>query len=194
MLSEVEEATLVERLVGFENLFKISVNSMKEFATKIAKFPVYENAIANFEAMFREIKIQIHNMDDSNKTMARQKQDLQHTINRYSLKMKVSSGGEPLPVASNENVKQEKGATKEFTQKVKDMDYVEAFLATMASLGFIFIIVGFFVTVASPIMWPILAIGVVMSFFGVGFYIWKKRGDEPRTQKPQTEKELTDNA
>ena len=181
MLSEVEETTLVERLVGFENLFKISVNAMKEFATKIAKFAVYENAVANFEKMKRELQIQIHNMDASNQLMARQKQDMQHTINRYSLKMKVSSGGEPYPTVSQRKTKEEKGSVTEIKTTLKNMDYTEVFLAVMAILGFMFVIFGGFATLASIEFLPILMCGVVMAFCGVGIYLWKKR-NEPQTK------------
>ena len=182
MLSEVEEAELVERLVGFEDLFKISVNTQKESATKLAKFVVYENAVKNFDEMKRQLRIQIHNMDESNKTMARQKQDLTHTLNRYSLKMKVSSGGEPLPTVPEKNINQENGAIKEVKQKINDLDYVEAFLAVLAILGLGCTIFGATLTAATASAWPLLVSGVLLIIVGVGGYMWKKR-NEPQTKK-----------
>ena len=193
-LSVTKEAQLVERSKVWEHLFRISTNALRTFSTKLAEYEVYVHTVANILEVKKNMETVIHRLEDDKGTNARDIQQLRDQVKMLTVPLRISPDREPFPQSIPRTVKEQNQSVKDLKRKVNDMDYTEAFLAVMAVLGLIFLIVGFFVTVASVTLWPVLALGLVMSFCGVGLYIWKKRNDPNTEKKVNPEKGILENA
>ena len=184
MLSATGEVDLLERLEGFEDIFKISISTQKENATKLAKYEVLDKAVADFEVTKRELKKKINEMDDANITVTKQKQDLLHTLNMQTLKINVNSGGIPYPVIPTKKAKEAKGPANSIKKAFRSIDYIDLVLIIGIILGLPLTIAGLVTTEA------IIALVSGAIFFGsTVIYLWKKRNGLPIEiqSKPQSE-------
>ena len=189
-LSVTEEATLVERLTGFGDLFKIVTNSMRAL-TEMAEFETYKHAVKTMLEVKRELITTIHALQDDKGHNARTIQTLEHQVKMLRVSLKLSPDMEEFPRSIPGAAKQENDTKSELKKALKTMDYMESGLLTIAALGFIFTVVGFFVTVATTTMWPILMAGMVLLFFGFGGFMWKKRGEQPIEKQSNNNQEPT---
>jgi len=190
MLSTIEEAELVEKSVGFGNLFRIAVNAMRETSTKLANYEVYEHAVSNMLEVKRRMEKLIHELEDDKGHNARVIQQLRHQMKMITVPMRVSPDMEPFPSSIPRADKEEKGSVNEVKKQLKKLDGIEFMLLILILFGVVFTCVGAGIIMGTG-KWELLAIGCLLDISGIGLYMLKKRNDPKITLPQKQDDEVT---
>jgi len=181
-LSEVAENELMGRLSDFGEMFKLNLLSLKTYATKLAKFEVYEYAVRNMMEKRRQMELIIYKLKNVAGYKSDSLNELEDVVQQMKVPVSISPKHEPFPVIPQP--KAEAGSTVQIKKKLEDTSLIDFLLLAIIMVGLAITVMGAVMSALNLSMLPILIVGFAFDAVFIPIYVLKKRSEQVPQVKP----------